>query len=108
MWQSFVWRSGSLVVPVVSLLLAALSSGCGARVGGLCEESVDCGYIDEDDEQECRSDLRRALDAGDLDKHHVDNCLGCMRDNDCGADFFIDCADSCSKVQPYVFGSRIH
>lgn len=105
--QSYFIQTKRYVSLTFMISLLAVG-GCGARVGGLCEEAADCGIIEADDESECRSDLRRALADGDLKKHHVDNCLGCMRDNECGIDIAVDCANVCSEVAPYVFGSRVN
>ncbi|HXS17877.1 MAG TPA: hypothetical protein VN764_11845 [Polyangiaceae bacterium] len=88
-------------------LVSALS-GCGAHVGGLCGEAAACDYIDADDEAECRKDIHDALAEGDLEKQDVDECLVCMRDNDCNLDTFVDCNTECAKVSPYVFGARVH
>ena len=74
----------------------------------MCEESVDCGLIAADDEAECKDDLHDALEAGDIDKQDVDQCVGCMRNNECGVDFLLDCSAECSAVSPYVLGSNIH
>ncbi len=93
---------------VMFILATTLLSACGARVGGLCDESVDCGVIEPDDESECRSDLHNALESGDLEKNDVDKCLACMRDNDCGPDTFVDCNDQCAAVALYVIFSRVN
>lgn len=93
---------------VMLLLSISMMSGCGARVGGLCDEAVDCGYIQQDDESECRSDLHNAVSDGDIGKNDVDKCLHCMRDNDCGIDTVVDCSEKCAAVAPYVGWSIVH
>ncbi len=90
-----------------ALVLAFAHFGCASSSRSLCERAAECDFIGEEDIDECTSDLKDAIDDGDVDKSQVRECLRCTHDNECGGDILVDCASDCEDVGGIVFASNL-